>query len=78
MAVEGLQLQKNDNASCHTAVSIDGFSASETIPAALNAPPDSSPCGFFLKIRPKNDVLDNRKYSNVRVTDEPKGIPVSR
>ena len=71
----------DDNAPCHTAVSINEFLAEKNIPVVPQPPysPDLSPCDFFLFPRLKNHLkgrhfgtLDNIEKS---ITDELKGIP---
>ena len=71
----------HNNASCHTAVSINEFLAEKSIPVVPQPPysPDLSPCDFFLFPRLKNHLkgrhfgtLDNTQKS---VTNKLKGIP---
>jgi transposase len=73
-------MQHDDNAPCHTAVSINKFLAQKNIPLVPQPPysPDLSPCDFFLFPRLKNRLrvrhfgtMDNIEKS---VTDELKGI----
>ena len=71
----------HDNASCHTAVSINEFLAEKSTPVVLQPPysPDLSPYNLFLFPRFENHLkgshfgtLDDIQKS---VTDELKGIP---
>jgi len=73
----------HENAPCHTAISINQFSAAKNIPVASQPPysPDLSPCDFFLfpriKIHLKGQHFGTLENIQSSVTDELKTIPVT-